>query len=31
MPYAISVDLGETLVGFRPRSYEYILGILKDY
>jgi HAD superfamily hydrolase (TIGR01549 family) len=31
MPYAISVDLGETLVGFRPRSYEYMLGILKDY
>ncbi|BDC18940.1 HAD family hydrolase [Acidianus sp. HS-5] len=31
MPYAVSVDLGETLVGFRPRSYEYMLGILKDY
>lgn len=31
MPKAISLDLTETLVGFRPRSYEYMLGVFRDF
>ncbi|BBG23534.1 HAD family hydrolase [Sulfuracidifex tepidarius] len=28
---AVFVDLGETLVGFRPRTYEIVASVLKDY
>ncbi len=28
---SVFIDAGETLVGFRPRSYEIILTILRDY
>ncbi|ARM75634.1 HAD family hydrolase [Acidianus manzaensis] len=31
MPIAISLDLTETIVGYRPRPYEYMLGIFKDF
>jgi FMN phosphatase YigB (HAD superfamily) len=28
---SVFIDAGETLIGFRPRSYETILAILRDY
>jgi len=28
---SVFIDAGETLIGFRPRSYEIILAILRDY
>ncbi|WP_256201984.1 hypothetical protein [Sulfuracidifex metallicus] len=28
---SVFVDLGETLVGFRPRTFELISSVLKDY
>lgn len=31
MTRAISLDFTETLVGFRPKSYEYMLGVFRDF
>lgn len=31
MPKALSLDLTETLIGFRPKTYEYMIGIFRDF